>query len=341
LEGQVAAIGAGVLSAAEGAQVLEALRASALWRPDLGTYLLYPDRSAQPFLARGVLSSETMALVPELEELVADDELGRLLRVGSGAVRFAPGLTDITVLDARIEALLRDVRLSPAARARFERARGPLREAYERTFHHARFTGRSGSFFAYEGLGSVYWHMVSKLRLAVAEVIDAEHAAGRVDTPASRSLTAAYRELRRGLGMDSQPAEYGAMATDPYSHTPANGGARQPGMTGQVKEDLLARRLELGVRFEDGRVTFRRPWLHPDSSARFSVCGTPVVVESSAESAPGAPSWLEVELTDGAVERVGGLALSVERSRALLARDGTIRSLRVLHAASLTMESCT
>ena len=29
------------------------------------------------------------------------------------------------------------------------------------------FTGRSGSFFAYEGLGSIYWHMVSKLLLAV------------------------------------------------------------------------------------------------------------------------------------------------------------------------------
>ncbi len=42
---------------------------------------------------------------------------------------------------------------------------------FENIFNHDEFTGRSGTFFAYEGLGSIYWHMVSKLLLAVQETI--------------------------------------------------------------------------------------------------------------------------------------------------------------------------
>ena len=41
-------------------------------------------------------------------------------------------------------------------------------DLFERLFDHESFTGRSGTFFGYEGLGCIYWHMVSKLRLAAA-----------------------------------------------------------------------------------------------------------------------------------------------------------------------------
>ncbi len=41
---------------------------------------------------------------------------------------------------------------------------------YESVFNHKAFTGRSGTFYKYEGLGSIYWHMVSKLVLAVQEI---------------------------------------------------------------------------------------------------------------------------------------------------------------------------
>ena len=43
---------------------------------------------------------------------------------------------------------------------------------------------------------------------------------------------------------------------DPYSHTPAHMGAQQPGMTGQVKEEILTRWGELGLRIEGGRLGF-------------------------------------------------------------------------------------
>ena len=52
------------------------------------------------------------------------------------------------------------------------------------------------------------------------------------------------------------PENYGAFPMDPYSHTPAHTGARQPGLTGQVKEDILCRFGELGVSVRDGCIHF-------------------------------------------------------------------------------------
>ncbi len=48
----------------------------------------------------------------------------------------------------------------------------------------------------------------------------------------------------------------GAFPTDPYSHTPGGKGAQQPGMTGQVKEDILCRFGELGMRVSNGVLAF-------------------------------------------------------------------------------------
>ena len=44
-----------------------------------------------------------------------------------------------------------------------------VEEIFESVFNHRQFTGRSGGMYAYEGLGSIYWHMVSKLLLAALE----------------------------------------------------------------------------------------------------------------------------------------------------------------------------
>jgi hypothetical protein len=62
--------------------------------------------------------------------------------------------------------------------------------------------------------------------------------------------------VRDGLGYRKSVAEYGAFPFDPYSHTAAEGGAQQPGMTGQVKEEILTRWGELGLRERDGRLRF-------------------------------------------------------------------------------------
>ena len=109
--------------------------------------------------------------------------------------------------------------------------------------------------FGFEGLGCIYWHMVSKLLLAVQENFFAA-AEGDVDSATLLRLGALYYRVREGLGFNKTPSEYGAFPTDPYSHTTGHSGARQPGMTGQVKEEILTRFGELGVRVADGVLSF-------------------------------------------------------------------------------------
>ena len=114
--------------------------------------------------------------------------------------------------------------------------------------------------YGYEGLGCIYWHMVAKLLLAVQEQVFAAADSAAPELPA---LTEHYRRVRDGLGYRKSAAAYGAFPADPYSHTAAEGGAQQPGMTGQVKEEILTRWGELGLRMKQGRVCFDPVLLDP------------------------------------------------------------------------------
>ena len=109
--------------------------------------------------------------------------------------------------------------------------------------------------FSYEGSGSIYWHMVSKLLLAVQENY---FRAIRMNEPLEKvkKLGQLYYDIRSGLSAEKTPEEYGAFPYDPYSHTPAHSGAQQPGMTGQVKEEILTRFGELGCLVVQGSVKF-------------------------------------------------------------------------------------
>jgi len=126
---------------------------------------------------------------------------------------------------------------------------------FEKIFDHKSFTGRSGTFFGYEGLGSIYWHMVSKLLLAVQEV-SLKAMETKEDKVIIGKLLDHYYEINEGIGVHKSPELYGSFPTDPYSHTPAGKGAQQPGMTGQVKEDILSRFGELGVFVKNGMLQF-------------------------------------------------------------------------------------
>ena len=66
----------------------------------------------------------------------------------------------------------------------------------------------------------------------------------------------ALHEINEGIGVHKSPSLYGAFPTDPYSHTPANKGAQQPGMTGQVKEDVISRFGEMGINIRQGKISF-------------------------------------------------------------------------------------
>ena len=157
-----------------------------------------------------------------------------------------------------------------------------------------------------------------------------------------------YEEVRDGIGVTKNPAEYGAFPTDPYSHTPGNAGVQQPGMTGQVKEDILCRWGELGVWVEQGPIRFwpallrasefleqeevfhyvdrdgtaAYPLLEPDSLA-FTYCQTPIIYRKSASPR------VEVRYRDGTMQRHDGLLLDRETSAAIFRRDHSVERIQV------------
>ena len=238
LEGQVALLSCGLLSLAESVALLDALFASALFDARRRSFVLYPDRRLPGFLERNRLDETALAL-PIVQDLLRRGRTDLLQQQSDGTVRFAPALAN----RGDLEAVGADLGSSLE----------PLAAAYDRLLKHREFTGRSGTMFAYEGLGCIYWHMVAKLLLAVQERVF--EAADRA-APELAALKAHYRKVRDGLGYRKSAADYGAFPADAYSHTPGEGGAQQPGMTGQVKEEILTRWGELGLRVSDGRIRF-------------------------------------------------------------------------------------
>jgi hypothetical protein len=238
LEGQVSMLSSGMLDAHEALSLGAALKQSSLFDAERKSFLLYPDRQLEGFLERNLLDETALAAAP-IQRLLATDSREIFQRQHDGKIRFASTLAN----RFDVEQALSDTRKFGLSESEV----GMIGDTYDRLLRHREFTGRSGTMFGYEGLGCIYWHMVAKLLLAVQEVIVA-----CVDENAATELKALYRDIRAGLGYMKTPTEYGAFPFDPYSHTPAGGGAQQPGMTGQVKEEILTRWGELGIRWEHG-----------------------------------------------------------------------------------------
>lgn len=78
----------------------------------------------------------------------------------------------------------------------------------------------------------------------------------RVQRRVIDGLMEKYYEIRSGMGFNKQPEEFGVLPLGPYSHTPRKQGAKQPGLSGQVKEAILTRWKELGIVIEQGRLMF-------------------------------------------------------------------------------------
>ncbi len=259
LEGQVAVLSSGALAPAAGLAILERLFASDLYRPDQRSFLLYPERDRPGFLAKNALPEASVAAIPLLNDLLAAGDRSLLARDAEGVCRFHGDLRQAGDLAAVLDDLGRQADWSNAV----VRDRAAVLALFEEVFAHRSYMGRSGVMYGYEGIGCIYWHMVAKLLLATQEmVLRAEHEGA----PATvrEGLARMYFRIRSGIGYEKTVAEYGAFPTDPYSHTPAGGGAKQPGMTGQVKEEILTRFGELGVRIEAGAVCFEPVLLRAD-----------------------------------------------------------------------------
>jgi hypothetical protein len=199
--------------------------------------------------------------------------------------------------------------------------------------------------YGYEGIGCIYWHMVAKLLLAAQEAFERAAAAGTKDAVAGK-LKHHYYDIRAGLGFMKGPDEFGAFPLDPYSHTAGFGGARQPGMTGQVKEEILTRWGELGVRVHDGKISFDPGLLnegeflaepadfpHIDAegnrqsirleagSLGFTFCQVPVIYTRGTENR------ISVKLADGSERELERLTVTEILSRHVFGRTGHVRRI--------------
>jgi len=242
LEGQVAILSSGYLNPEESLNLLKSLQKSALYRADQNSYILYPDRQLPGFTEKNILSKELLEKSEILNHFLIQKDQTIIQQDIDGNVHF--------------HSRFRNARLLKQALLEKEISSSEIEEIlniYEAVFDHQSFTGRSGTFYKYEGLGSIYWHMVSKLLLAVQENF---FRARQTQAPQAGELRKIYEEIRCGIGIHKNPKDYGAFPVDPYSHTPGHRGVQQPGMTGQVKEDLISRLHELGVYIESGCINF-------------------------------------------------------------------------------------
>ncbi|MGB4594993.1 MAG: hypothetical protein WBI14_03720 [Anaerolineaceae bacterium] len=339
LEGQVAILSSKMLTGDESLTLLQSLRNSALYRFDQNSYVLYPDKSLPGFLSKNTLTEKQVKdlRLPSLLAAIGDKTL--LVRDVEGKYHFSGQLHNAKDVNMALSVLLEKSQFVEVVGVEGEN----IVAIFEEVFHHTEFTGRSGTFFAYEGLGSIYWHMVSKLLLATQET-----ALRCQDEPASKGLIERYFEISAGLGFNKSPAVFGAFPTDPYSHTPKGQGARQPGMTGSVKEEIIARQAEVGWTIEDGCLNFNSLLLDPKEllsspvsvnfldvigneqkfdlaigSLAYTIYQVPVIMQLANVSG------IEIHLTDGTTIVVNGNQLDAVNSRHIFLRDGYVHHLAV------------
>jgi len=352
LEGQVAALSSGAISGEEAAVVLEALFDSSVYRPDQRSFMLYPDRELPDFLGKNRITVEQIDAVPLLQTILEQGDERIIVRDANGCHRFNGDLNNVGALNARLDVL------RETFGDEIDVIRAPLAALYEDVFNHQSFTGRSGGMFGFEGLGCIYWHMVSKLLLAVQENFFSALARGD-EVSTHHRLGQLYYRVRQGLGFNKSPSEYGAFPTDPYSHTPKHAGAQQPGMTGSVKEEILSRFGELGVRVSNGKIHFQPALLRarefmptpntlryldvsgdwqeisiPSNGLAFTWCQIPVIYELRDDASP------TLTITDDAGDKrtQSQLELATEDSKALFKRTGQIREITLTLPASLLFD---
>lgn len=319
LEGQVAILSSGLLSGQEGVELLENLSGSELKSDRHPTYLLYPDRELFGFMEINRISEEDLNAVPSLVRMMASGDERLVFQDQEGTWRFQESLVNEYALSDALEEIGLD------AGERIE-----ICQLYEKVFQHQSFTGRSGSMFGYEGLGCVYWHMVSKLMYAAQEVSHQVIEEGGAKELTVRAINS-YFEIQHGLGFRQQPEQFGAFPAEPYSHSQGRRGAQQPGLTGQVKEGILCRLSELGVVLQGGCLGFRPHLLRREEFATgelgFTQSRTPVIYRLTDE---GDDPLAKVFLGGGKCQEFPGGMLDVETSRMVLYEEDKVEIVEVL-----------
>ncbi|PQJ30667.1 hypothetical protein BST92_01385 [Nonlabens arenilitoris] len=342
LEGQVAVLSSGYLNSKQALEVMDGLKSSALFREDQYSYILYPNKDLPGFEEKNIIPQELVAKSQLLQQLLKNGNQQIVVQDNTGDYHFNANFNNINSLKKALKNLsngdYKDLVLKEQRQ---------LEKTFEAVFNHKAFTGRSGTFFGYEGLGSIYWHMVSKLLLAVQECCLKAVNEGANDKIIGKMFDH-YFEIQAGIGAHKSPELYGAVPTDPYSHTPGTKGAQQPGMTGQVKEDILSRFGELGLVVTDGILSFKPSMLRKSEfldyaqdfyyvdvhqkkqilkvntgSLAFTYCQVPIIyTQSIAEN-------ILVMFNDGHEVTFDGLSLDRVTSEMLFKRRHKIKWIKV------------
>ncbi len=332
LEGQVAALSSQYLNAEQSLQLLNALKQSSLYRKDQNSYILYPNKQLPGFLERNNIPQASFHSSQLLTQLAAMGNTAIAEKDSNNQYHFNGNFKNANDVATALKQL-------PAAfQPLVEAETNKVLAIFEQVFNHKEFTGRSGTFYGYEGLGSIYWHMVSKLAVAVQEsciwAIEANADANTVS-----QLIEHYYNVVDGIGVHKSPKVYGAFPFTPYSHTPFSKGAQQPGMTGQVKEDILTRIGELGVTVVDKKLSFKPHLLKSaeflsqekkalftltsgkrtelalkPGSLAFTVCQTPVIYQQAEADT------IAITYNDGTVTQFNGHAVDASISSAIFNR---------------------
>lgn len=341
LEGQVAVLSSGYLSADKSLQLLDALKQSSLYRKDQNSYILYPNKVLPGFLQKNNLPKQDVESSQLLSKLVADGNVSVIEKDIKGGYHFNGNFRNAEDVKRALNSLGAKYQLLVA------KEKDRVLQIFEEVFNHKEFTGRSGTFYGYEGLGSIYWHMVSKLALAVEETC-LQAVSENANKETISSLIEHYYEINEGIGVHKSPELFGAFPITPYSHTPLHRGAQQPGMTGQVKEDILCRIGELGVQVHDGRLYFhpqllcRNEFLKEEKGIElidvngrkqaiaiekdallFTYCQVPVMyIISDSEG-------VDIERTDGSKNSYGHFALNETDTASVLNRTGAVKLIKM------------
>ncbi|MBN1340771.1 MAG: hypothetical protein JXA03_15690 [Bacteroidales bacterium] len=342
LEGQVAVLSSGCLSANESMEVLNALKNSKMFTPGQYSYMLYPDRQLPRFSEKNLIPAKLVRNSALLGKLLEDKEPSVIQMDDEGNYHFNGAFRNAGMLVSA----LNDLRVGSYSHM-IEKEMDKILQIYEEVFDHKSFTGRSGTFYGYEGLGSIYWHMVSKLLLAAQE-----NYFNAIDKGASFAVISRlkehYYEIKAGIGLYKEPALYGAFPTDAYSHTPANSGVKQPGLTGQVKEDFISRLIEMGIHIREGMITFNTSLLnheelldHPaefgyftlDGNERrielkqnqlaYTFCLTPIICTRTDKEE------VTINYSNGGKSIIAGRTIDFETSSQIFKRTGAIELIEV------------
>ncbi|MDC3132118.1 hypothetical protein OA542_00070 [Opitutae bacterium] len=346
LEGQVAVLSSKALSAKEAKALLKSLRNSDLYCEKRKSYILYSDKRLPAFLDYNKVDTQSAKSISALALMIQQKDKRIIESSPDNCFRFNSSIRNCFELKEVIDKLAKDAFLSSYI-LKDEKA---ILELYEATFNHKAFTGRSGSMFAYEGLGSIYWHMVSKLMLSVQEIaLEQEY------DEDFKELVASYYHVQEGLGFRKKASEYGAFTADAYSHTPSFAGAQQPGLTGMVKEGVICRFGELGVQLNNETIKFKPRLLrskellkqskdtvciYPDKTKRtikipkysllFTITQIPVIYKCSDSEV----AEIRVEFLDGNAETITGDILPQFIAKTLLNRTSNIFAIYVSQPSS-------